>query len=100
MRGDEGGKLVLAMESRNQGENRFRSLSVQVSRRLISEQKLGTSDQRTGQSNSLLLTTGKLPRAMVCALLQSDLTQPKLSVLPVAMSVLEAATAWRRSRPP
>ena len=72
----EGGELVLAMESRNQCEYGFRSLSVQVSRGLIGEQKLRTANERTGQSHPLLLTAGKFPRPMMRALLQSDLTQP------------------------
>ena len=38
---DEGGQLVLAMQSRNQPENRFRRLAVEVARRLIRQQQLG-----------------------------------------------------------
>ncbi len=60
MRSNEGGELVLAMQSRNQFENRFRCVSVKVSRRLIRQQQLGTGDERAGQSYALLLSARKL----------------------------------------
>jgi len=56
MRGDEGGKLMLAMEPRDQSENRFRRLSVQVPRGLVGQQQLRTGDEGAGKCDSLLLT--------------------------------------------
>src|SRR5271170_8351564 len=76
VRSDEGGELVLAMQSSDQFKNRFRRVSVKVARGLIGQQKLGTRDERACQSHALLLAAGKLTRAMMRALLQSDLTQP------------------------
>ena len=76
MRSNEGGELVLAVQPRNQIENRFRCLAVEISRGLIRQQQLGAGDERAGQSHPLLLSARKLPGAMMRALLQSDLTQP------------------------
>lgn len=67
---------MLAVQSRNQSENSFRRLSVQVSGRLIGEQQLGPGNKRTGERNPLLLAARELSRAMMRALLQSNLTQP------------------------
>jgi hypothetical protein len=55
VRSNEGGELVLAMESRNQSKNRFRRMSVEIARGLIGQQQLGTGDERPGQSHPLLL---------------------------------------------
>ena len=44
MCGNERGELMLAMKSRNESENRFRRLTVQVPSRLIGEQQLGPSN--------------------------------------------------------
>ena len=76
VRSDEGGQLVLAVQTRNQSENRFRRLSVEVAGRLIGQQQLGTGNERSCQSYPLLLTAGKLAGAMMGALLQTDLAQP------------------------
>ena len=60
MRGNEGGELVLAVQARNQFKNRFRRMSVEVSRGLIGQQQLRTGDERAGQSHPLLLSARKL----------------------------------------
>lgn len=67
---------MLAVQPRNQAENSFRRLSVQVTRWFIGQQQLGPGDERTGQRNPLLLAARELSRAMMRALLQSNLTQP------------------------
>jgi hypothetical protein len=64
------------MQSRNQFENRFRRLSVEIPGRLIGQQQLRTGNERSGQSHPLLLAARKLSRAVMRALLQPDLTQP------------------------
>ena len=60
MRSNEGGELVLAMQARNQRENRFRRLAIQVAGGFIRQQQLGSSDECAGQSHPLLLSAGKL----------------------------------------
>ena len=67
---------MLAVKSRNESENSFRRLTVQVSRRLIGEQQLGPGDECSSQRHALLFTAGKFPGTVVRALLQSDLAQP------------------------
>jgi hypothetical protein len=76
MRSDEGGKLVLAMESRDQCENRFRCLNVEVPGGLIRQQQFRSRDECPSQSYALLLSAGKLARTVMPALLQSHLLQP------------------------
>src|SRR5581483_7846920 len=76
MCGNERGELMLAMKPRNDSGNRFRRLTVQVPRRLISEQQLGPGDECPGQRHELLSTAGKFTGTMVRPLLQPHLTQP------------------------
>ena len=76
MRSDERGKLVLAMESRDQRENGFRRLNVEVAGGLIGQQQFRSRNERSSQSHALLLSAGKLAGTVMPALLQSHLTQP------------------------
>ena len=64
---------MLAMQPRDQFKNHFRGASVEIAGRLIRQQNLRLGDQRPGQCQSLLLTSGKLPGTMMSARLQSDL---------------------------
>ena len=70
---DERGELVLAMQARDQFENRFRRLPVQVAGRLIRQQQPWTGNERPRQSYPLLLSARKLSRAVMSALLQPNL---------------------------
>jgi hypothetical protein len=67
---------MLAMQARNQSENRFGGLAVEISRGLIGQQKLGAGDERAGQSYTLLLAAGKFAGAVMGARLKSNFTQP------------------------
>ncbi len=77
--GNERGQLVVAMEPGNQFKNRVRCAAVEVSGRLIRQQKLGLGDKRPGQSHTLLFTAGKFSRPVMRALLQTHLVQPSRS---------------------
>ena len=79
--GDQGGQLVLPVQSRDQFKNQFSGASVEIAGRLIGQQHLRLGDERPRQRQPLLLASGKLARAMMPALFQSHLAQPPRSLL-------------------
>jgi hypothetical protein len=59
------GQLILAVQPGDQLKNDVSGAVVQVSSRLIGQQDLRLGDERPSQSRTLLLTSGKLSRAMM-----------------------------------
>src|SRR5207253_11420774 len=78
---DKGSKPVLAMKSLHQAEHHFRCPVVQVTRWLICHQDFRSRYQRPGQGHPLLLTAGKLSRAMMTSALQPNFPQPPAGLL-------------------
>jgi hypothetical protein len=72
----DGGKTIACVQALNQCKQGIRSLVIQISCGLISQQKPGRSDQRSGNRDSLLLAAGKLTRTMCGPVGQSHLIQP------------------------
>ena len=65
------------MQAGQEIEDHFASPEVQVARRLIGKQNGGPGDQGARQYHPLLLPSRQFARAVRCALVKSDLIQPR-----------------------
>src|SRR5713226_819688 len=74
-------QLMLTMQPRDQFKNHFSGASIEIASRLIRQQKLRLRDQRSGECQPLLLTSGKFSRTMMPALFKPHLAQPTGSFL-------------------
>ena len=59
------GLIVITVQRGQVFENLVRRNGVQVARRLICQDEVWVVDARSGEGNSLFLTSGKLPREVV-----------------------------------
>jgi hypothetical protein len=64
------------MQALDQAEQGIRSLVIQISCRLIGQQKFRLGNQRSRNRDPLLLPAGKLTRAMGRPVRQSHLAEP------------------------
>ncbi len=85
---------MLTMQPRDQFKNHFCGASVEIASRLIRQQELRLRDQRAGQCQPLLFTSGKFSRTMIPARFQSHLAQPAGSFLLRDRKSLSARQQW------
>jgi hypothetical protein len=74
--GDEGRQLMIAMQPRDQLEDRFRCAGIEISGGLVGQQDFRLSDERSGQGDALLFTARKLSGPVMRTLFQAYFAQP------------------------